>query len=382
MNVGELFIDIGIKGAQKVGQALKGITTDMGDFSNKALLGKSAVAGVFYGIEQMMTKAADAGMTLERFTNLTGLNTDEVQKWQVVLNRAGVTADEVTSSFTQVASAVAKIKLAEGSNGFTPLMRYTKDFDFNKVDNPNYIYQKAQELTRSKEIPISFQNEFLRKAGFSDQVIAGLRSATRSVDQIRPGEILSKATIKQNSAIKGDFLDLQRRFLLLESRTTSKYGRPIEQELGRALSGAGKLISVLEKFSQTSPNLAIAMTALSVAIGAAFFPWTAAAIGLTAALSYFADPKNSLIGKLFEWRDGVDQKILGPFQKPYHDALEWLNKPHPFAPGVSNNSKPATVNQINNLYGVEHPHVHPIKEGLQRAVDHVVNGSTGRLQNS
>lgn len=174
MNIAELFVNLGIKGADKTLGALGSVKKTMGDLGSTSLETKAAILGAMYGLERMMALSGAAGTNLTNFTALTGKSGQELQRWQYAARQAGVGADELTGSVKAVQMSMANMLMGKGApEGLALLSKavggiktsdYTKPFEMMKI-----LQQGLQKM--SPEMGILVGKSF----GLSEGTIAAMK---------------------------------------------------------------------------------------------------------------------------------------------------------------------------------------------------------------
>lgn len=379
MNVGELFVTIGIKGAEKVGNALASLGKGLADVSTEGLAAKAAVAGVVYGLENLMSNSAAMGMSLKQFATLTGVSAEELQKWQYAARQSGVEAEEVTSSIKGIQSAMAKMQLGQGPpGGFGIIAQYTKGkFEMEKINDTYYMMGKLKEFAQSDKVPRPFANEFLKQAGLTDNMIQFLRSTKVELDKIKPSEIFSDKETDTLAKISVAWANLRRSMQMQTGHFTAKYGGDIVNSLSGALKLVFELTESIIKLTKAFPALKVAFIAVFGGLALYLAPITSAIALIIAGLNQiekFREKKDLLGGTLTynkekqEYEFNKKNSTGKELSQASHDwdksslkenLMEWL------FPKIDPKVYPSSVpinNSINNNYAIA-PHVKPSSPG-------------------
>lgn len=193
-SVGEIFINVGIKGAEKTVAAVSNITKGMGELYSGSLEAKAGILGAVYEFERLMEMSGRAGTTLTNFEAYTGKTAAELQKWQYAARQAGVSNEEFAASFKNVQSAMAELALHQRSPEGLGLVGRAVGLDRNRaINDPAYLLTKLQEY--SHKVPASIGNQILKSFGLSEGVIAAMRR-----NAFRP-EVFAKAPTYSESEI-------------------------------------------------------------------------------------------------------------------------------------------------------------------------------------
>jgi len=114
MEIAELFVRLGVKGASETKTALTSTKNTLGEVSTSALAAKAAIVATIYAVERLMSTSANAGNGLQQFSDLTGLSAEQLQRYQFAARQAGATNENLTSSIKGVQSAITNMLLGKG----------------------------------------------------------------------------------------------------------------------------------------------------------------------------------------------------------------------------------------------------------------------------
>lgn len=173
MNVADLFVSIGVKGADSAKKALDGTSKGLGDVASSGLAAKAAIVGTVYALERLMTGSAQRGMELQKFSALTGLSSQSLQQWQYAARVAGVGADEMSGSLKGVQAAMVDMVTGKGAPAGMSLFARAVGFDASRARDTFYVMEKLQEF--AQKYPSDIGNSVLKSFNVGEGVIAGMR---------------------------------------------------------------------------------------------------------------------------------------------------------------------------------------------------------------
>jgi len=136
MNVGELYINLGVKGAEVATKSLESVDSGMTKVKDTSLEAKAAILAVVYGVEQIVSSAGAFGAHMNLFGEMTSINgkkiTNEVLKWGAALEQLGLSSEQAQGAFLSVQGVITKALLPGGSvtpylNEFLKRMHMTID---------------------------------------------------------------------------------------------------------------------------------------------------------------------------------------------------------------------------------------------------------------
>lgn len=185
--IAELFVQLGIKGADKTVVSINAVSSSIKETAAVSLEAKAAILGTMYALEQFFAKSGAAGTALQNFNTLTGISTQKLQEYQYAARQMGVSNDETTSTFKNLQSAMEKQLLGVsrvstwsqlsaklgGTLGVADVNKFAKD--------PALLMQKLQEYARIEQ-DVAKRNETLRGFGISDNMIAALSKGAFNQD--------------------------------------------------------------------------------------------------------------------------------------------------------------------------------------------------------
>lgn len=178
MVVGELFVNLGIKGSDKTVGALSGVERGMKDIKSVSLEAKAAILGAMYAVEQLFSKSGQQGTELTNFTALVGTSAKTLQEYEYAARQMGVSNEETANTFKTLQEAMTKTALnGKAPAGLAQVALLTGGMTAQDVTramaNPELLMQRLQEYAQ-KEKRVGVRNTTLRSFGLSDNMIAAM----------------------------------------------------------------------------------------------------------------------------------------------------------------------------------------------------------------
>ncbi len=188
MNVGELFVDLGIKGADKTLGSIAGAQKGMKGIASTSLEAKAAIVGAMYALERLFASSSQKGTDLTNFSSGIGESAKTLQQYQYAAQQVGVANDEVTSSFIALQkSSTNLLNNGESISGLARVAQVTKTsgtemqklmFESTK-GNIAPLFQKLQEYSHLEQNP-GLRNKNIESFGVSSKIITAMtRNAFR-----------------------------------------------------------------------------------------------------------------------------------------------------------------------------------------------------------
>jgi len=305
---------------------------------------------------------------LDKFSKLTGLSTQALQRWQQMAAASGVSAEEMQSSIANLKREAVEISFGRGNIAPWAML------GIDPRQDPFDILDQLQK--KLKLFPSAIGAKLAADVGLSENMINFLKEA-RSLEPTNKSLLLSDDEIKKLK----EFNLLYNRIWDNAKRTFQKFGlvvQPIAEfvlktfdRMNMAISDGVRGIQWLgDRFKSIGPILG----GIAIAVAAYFFPVTAALIAISLLLediASFARGDDSIIGRIIErysdlknvLKDVVvllatvaDLVTFGKFSEQIGNvmdkAMDWIGSdatPKSFKPTTSTRTTTATTNQTNNV---------------------------------
>lgn len=341
MNVGELFVSLGVKGTDKTIQAFTQVKTGLGDVASLSIEAKAGILGALYAFEHLTAASGAAGTNLTNFNALTGISTQNLQQWQYAARQAGVSADEMNSSMKGVQSAMTNMLLGNGQPAGFGAVASRVGLDANKLRDTQYVLQQLQKYAQS--VPPELANNILKSFGLGEGVVAGMIR-----NKFTPGA-LAKAPTYSNREIGA---------LDRANIAWSNLGNKIEMAVGHFNAAhGGQLVKDIDHITTQVIKLAEAFIKLAETIhvfeglGKIFEGWSK----IFESINFFADALGG---------DKKKQGVIG-------ENMRALIGPAPIIPNTST-QKNNNIN-INQNLNFQHDGKDHKKTG--ESVHHAVKGA-------
>lgn len=178
MQIGELFVNLGIKGADKAVGALTDVGKGMKETASLSLEAKAGILGAMYALEQFVQKSGSVGTNLTNFTAVTGKSAQILQQYQYAARQVGVSNEETAATFKNLQKSMTDVFLGKGApSGFAQLQRMTGNISRQDVEkfmaNPELLLQRLQTYA-SREKNVGVRNATLSSFGLGDNISAAV----------------------------------------------------------------------------------------------------------------------------------------------------------------------------------------------------------------
>lgn len=254
MNVGELFVKLGIKGGDKTLSTLQANQKAFKGTASMALEAKAAIFGAIYALQSLFRTSNTAGSDLQNFNSTLGVSAQTLQRYQYAARQVGVDNKAVEASFRGLQATMTKTLMGEGApKGLARVAQLTGDLtpddlmEFSKA--PEKLLQRLQEYA-SKEKDAGFRTEVLKSFGLGDDMVAALNRQA-----FRP-EVLNKAPTYSDKEIGAldkanvAWSNLGNKIEMAIGRFNAKYGVDIVKGISDITDQVMKLADALMLLSE------------------------------------------------------------------------------------------------------------------------------------
>lgn len=238
MQAGELFVAIGVKGAEKTVAAFSKINYGVGEIKKTSLEAKAALLAVVYTIERLTSGAANEGMHLQALSTYLAVGVKDLQKWEYAAQQAGISNEQFESSLVSITKKIAQIRLGEGvPDKFSLFAQKIGGFDIEKsYQDRKYALEKIQQLANLKLNPADqlVRNSILEAFGLSPDFIGKIESKDvfSNVNKFKPGfSFLSQDEVKKLSDVKVQWDNIEKKVEMFFAHFTAKNGKEILTQL-------------------------------------------------------------------------------------------------------------------------------------------------------
>lgn len=248
MNVGELFLNLGIKGSEKTIGAVANARKGLAETGSVALETKAAIVGVMYALERLVAASGAAGTGLTNFNALTGLSTQTLQQWQYAARQAGESSEELAGSVKGVQAAMTNMLLGKGAPAGLGVLAQRIGFDMSKARDTFYVMQQLQKAAQT--LPPDVGNALIKTFGVSDATIAAMRR-----NAFRP-EVFAKAPAYSEKEIAAldraniAWSNLGQKIQMTIGHLNAKHGQGLVKDMTLMVDSTMKLVTALVELSE------------------------------------------------------------------------------------------------------------------------------------
>lgn len=273
MNVAELFVTLGVKGADTSAKAVSGVKTGLNEVASSGLAAKAAIVAVVYGLQRLTGLAGAQGMELKQFAAATGLSTDSLQRWQYAARQFGVEGNEVAGTVKNIQSAMTNMLMGKGAPEGMAMVASQVGFDPKRARDTFYVMEQLQKF--SKTVPPDISANILKSFGISEGMFQFFRQNKTDIDKISPGNIFSEKQIAALARVDTAWANLYNTLKLFSGGLVAQFGGQGVAALQNSFAFLIDLSKNLSKITKEIPLLRDIMVSAGIAIAAAWAPLTA-----------------------------------------------------------------------------------------------------------
>lgn len=253
MNIGELAINLGVKGGDNAKKELQKVKGGLEDVKSMSLEAKAAIVGALYGLERLMGASMKQGMHLRNFSEATGLSTKRIQQWDYAARQAGVSAEEMESSLVSVQDKMVAMLQGEGApKGIAMFADYMakigQPIDMKKVRDMEYMLPALQKFSQSA--PPDILRGFMGSMGVGMNMFGAMRQNSFREDVYKRAPILNNGQVNANARAGALWADLQSKFEQKSGQFTAEHGEQLIKALSDLMSAVFKLSDIMLKVAE------------------------------------------------------------------------------------------------------------------------------------
>jgi hypothetical protein len=234
MQVGELFVAIGVKGVEKTVSAFENVYKGIDGVKKVSLEAKAAILSAIYAFEKLSQSAIQTGTHLGSVASYLGIGVKELQQWEYAAQQAGISNEQFESSLMSVYKVISDIRSGEGApKWFSFFAQNVGGVDLEKAyQNPFYLLQKIQQFARSKFSgeDLILRNKALEGFGLSPDFIGKItnKDVFSNPYQFKPGfSFLSDTETKKLTDLGVQWDNLGQKIKMFFAHFTAKNGKDI-----------------------------------------------------------------------------------------------------------------------------------------------------------
>lgn len=245
LSVGELFVNLGIKGSEKTLGSIAGVKKGMSETASVSLEAKAAIVGAMYALERFFAASGARGTSLTNFNALTGLSAKQLQQWQYAARQAGVANEEFAGSLKAVQTGMTNMLLGKGAPEGMALVANKVGFDPKRARDTFYVMEQLQKF--AKTVPADVGNSVLKTFGISEGTIAAMRRNAFNAQAFSKAPVYSDSQFQALDRANIAWSNLGQKIEMAIGKFNAKHGGQLVKDISIMVDAVLKLADALEK---------------------------------------------------------------------------------------------------------------------------------------
>lgn len=235
MKVGELYVELGVDADTPTAKEFQSVLNSISMESLSLVAGLTAVS---FKLKDMLEESMNAAAGFKLFRNQSGLSTEELQKWQIMAERANISTEAVTGSVLALQRNIAEIRLGRGN--LMPFQLLGIDVTGSPFEILMKIREKLSELNRPQAMNI------MGMFGISPEMINIMTLTNDQFKELAQTQGLIFKSDQQENALrlKRSVVDLRLEFRALGRELSDLLGPLLRDDL-RLLASMAKAVNWL-----------------------------------------------------------------------------------------------------------------------------------------
>jgi hypothetical protein len=248
VNIAELFVNLGIKGAEKTVGALGSVKKGLGEVSSMSLEAKAGILAAMYGLERMMAVSGAAGTTLTNFASLTGLSSKTLQQWEYAARQAGVSGEELTGSLKAVQNSMTNMLLGKGAPEGLGIVAKAVGFDPKKARDSFYVMEQLQKAAQA--LPKDVGNNVLKSFGLSEGTISAMRRNAFNPALMAKAPLYSDKEVSSLDKSNIAWSNLGQKIEMAFGHFNAKHGQSLVNDISKVADAVFKMVDAFSKLAE------------------------------------------------------------------------------------------------------------------------------------
>ncbi len=251
MKVADLFVDITLKGGNKVADGLSGVKNWLTDITASGLAAKAAIIGAVYALERMTKASGQFGNDVKNLSVLTGIDTTKIQQWAEYMRLGGASAEDAHQALLAASKTQAEIAKGNYPSGLGRILSVTQTNLQDVINNPLKFAEMVKKYIETSKEDISLINNAVESVGGTAGFITAVRrNPGKDIYNIK-ANIADENQIKKLAQVNQAWSDFEKTLSRFRDTLTADWGLPLINGLNKALEIAKELSQWLGKIFNT-----------------------------------------------------------------------------------------------------------------------------------
>ncbi len=259
MNIGDLFLNLGIKGSEKTLGALGNVQKNLKSTASMSLEAKAGILGAMYALERLFAASGQQATALTNLSTYLGVSTKTLQQYRYAAQQVGVSNEEMDSTFKSLQATMAKTAMnGEAPKGLALISQLTGGalnseniLEFTK--KPEELLKVLQSAAKNAEamgMNTAVINEAMSSFGIGPNMVAGMRRNAFRPEVLNNAPILNEKQIAANDKNNIAWKNLGTHIENAIAKFNAAHGGQLVKDITMITDKAIKLAESFQKMSE------------------------------------------------------------------------------------------------------------------------------------
>lgn len=312
VSVGELFVNLGVKGTDKTVQAFTSVKSGLGDMASMSLEAKAGIAALFYGIQQLFSASMHAGANIGNLSASLGINQKALQQWAGAAEAAGASSDSVFSAFQKIQNIMTTWQRGGGAPPSLGILlggigKGAEEFR-NDANDLSKVMGDLSKFAQNKNIPQGLKSQILSEWG-AGGLIGPMTQGKFNSNELSKVPFLSEGENKALAGMNTTFSRIETQWQKGLAKMIADGGPQLTKDIQAISTSLLELIKALNDLAKASHFIDL----LTKFVGVFTFATNAGTQAVHDSISgdktnVFG--KSTLFGKYIDFRNEIDTKFF------------------------------------------------------------------------
>lgn len=266
MNIGSLFVELGVKGGtmaiSQVGSLHKGLR-DTALIANQTVQMMSKLYGA---TKDIVKENASLGKELSNTSAELDISTDRLQRWDYAARLSGAQVGEMDSAFRSLQSSLLGIRDNDVPEYFQYLFaqmdKVDKNFDAKKFlsGDLDYAMESIRNLAKNGEYDLARLNAALSSLGFSNGISTFLKLSDVKLGSISKDLIIPKGSIQDLDKMYEGLIQIEQISRTAFADFAKVFDKQLISDIGQMVKELATLLKEVVVFAKESGLIKTAST--------------------------------------------------------------------------------------------------------------------------
>lgn len=305
MQIGELFVGLGVKGSEKTLGAITSMRQGLKDTASTSLETKAAIVGVMYAMERLFSASGKVGTDLINFGALMDGGVKRLQQYQYIAKQVGSSNEEMTSTFMNLSRVATDTLTGHGAPERIALLSQNAGLQVGQMlqllkkaesGNSEPLFQAINKALQTEK-NVGYRNQIMKDFGISNAIGAGMIRNKFNAKDLAAAPTYSDKEIKSLDKANIAWSNLGNKIEMAVGHFNAKHGVQLVQDISRITD---QVLRLVEAFTKLADKLKLFQL-----LGKSFEGWELILKGVNAAIEAKDSGKEYATGTIGGAKEGL-----------------------------------------------------------------------------